>query len=146
MTVDDATTQLGAELEWVIDPPIEESCDPKDVTVLFDRLHKVCMKLLAFKRRESFLLSEVTGARSDDHIEFQPNVKGPAGQGMKAAPQATGGVSVDQLFRLFEHMSGQVEPSRGSRSAKKNLSPSNGTDPRRRVWSAGSRRSRRSPP
>ena len=126
MTVDDASTRLGAELEWVIDPPIEESRDPKDVTMLFDRLHKVCMKLLAFKRRESFLLSEVTGARSDDHIEFQPNVKGPGAQGMLAAPQATGGVSVDRLFRLFEHLSGQRTVGEFV-DAKNNLSTNNGT-------------------
>ncbi len=132
MTVDDARTPLGGELEWVIDPPIEASCDPKDVTVRFERLHRVCTKLLAFKRRESFLLSEVTGARSDDHIELQPNVKGPDGQAMKAAPQATGGVSVDRLFRLFEHMSSQATVET-IKTAQKNLSPGLGGEAARKM-------------
>lgn len=106
MSVDDASTPLGAELEWVVDPPIPESTDVKDVAELFARLHGVCKQLLAFQRRESFLLSEVTKDRNDDHVEIQPGAKGGTMRDMAANPQATGGVSIDHLFHLFQDLAG----------------------------------------
>lgn len=106
MSVDDASTPLGAELEWVVDPPIAESTDVKDVEGLFGRLYEVCKQLLAFQRRESFLLSEVTKDPGDDFVELQPGAKGGTMRDMAANPQATGGVSIDHLFHLFQDLAG----------------------------------------
>jgi hypothetical protein len=109
MTVDDASTPLGAELEWVIDPPIAESTDVQDVGELFARLLSACKALLNFKNRESFLLSEVTKQPADDSVEIQPGVKGHGPRDMEAAPQATGGVSFDRLYDFFKDLKGGKE-------------------------------------
>jgi hypothetical protein len=107
MTVDDATTPLGAELEWVVDPPVSDSASVKDMGKVMDHLLAAVKKFLKFKSRESFLLSEVTGDQADDQVEIQPAVKGGTMRDMDAAAQATGGVNMDQLLTLFSDVGGK---------------------------------------
>jgi hypothetical protein len=122
LTVDDASTPLGAELEWVVDPPVADSASLKDMGKVMDHLVSSAQKLLKFKMRESFLLSEVTKEPADDTIEFQPGVKGYDMRDMDAAAQVTGGVKLDQLFRLFQDIGARsADPSAAAKEARKEV-------------------------
>lgn len=111
LTVDDATTPLGAEVEWVIHPPIEESRPLTDAEGIARSLVTTVNQLVAYgANRESFLLSEVTHDNADATIEFQPGIKGNNMRSMAAQAQVTGGVSMDRLHRLFEDMGRQGQP------------------------------------
>ena len=104
MTADDASTPLGADLEWVIDPPLQEADGEDKVLGVVHGLVKTCMKLLGFKHRESFLLSEVTGSTDDSSVELHPGAKGEGLQNMEAMVQATGGVRIERLMDLFKDL------------------------------------------
>lgn len=106
MTVDDAGTALGAELEWVVDPPVQESADVGVLEDIMNRLYVTVTKLREYKDRDSFRLSQVTGSNADDQIEIQPNIKPDkaTNNGMLAPAQATGGVSLDRLHTLFQEL------------------------------------------
>ncbi|MFN2505308.1 MAG: DUF4157 domain-containing protein [Acidimicrobiales bacterium] len=114
MSVDDADTPLGAELEWVVDPPLS---DRKKLGKVLNDLKKHAEQLLKFKSRESFLLSEATKSKADSTIELQPSVKGKID--MEAAPQATGGVSIDYLHRLFGDLANKGQVAQKRQTGKK---------------------------
>jgi hypothetical protein len=105
LTVDDATTPLGAELEWVVHPPVQESNDVGVMAGIMDNLKGTVDELMAFSNRESFTLDEASGDDGDSHIEIQPGIKGNGFRNMGAPAQATGGVGIDQLLTMFTDMS-----------------------------------------
>lgn len=111
LTVDDASTPLGAEVEWVIHPPIEESRPLTDAEGIAQNLVATVGRLVAYgANRESFLLSDVTHDNADATIELQPGIKGNNMRSMAAQAQVTGGVSMDRLHQLFEDMGRQGQP------------------------------------
>lgn len=117
LTVDDATTPLGAELEWVVHPPVQESNDVAVLEGIMDNLKGTVDDLLVFKDRESFTLDEATHDNADAHVEIQPGIKGNGFRNMAAPAQATGGVGMDQLLTMFEDMSKAPNAQRTPESA-----------------------------
>ena len=117
LTVDDATTPLGAELEWVVHPPVQESNDVGVLEGIMDNLKGTVDDLLAFKDRESFTLNEVSHDNADAHIEIQPGIKGNGFRNMAAPAQATGGVGMDQLLTMFQDMGKTPHDQRTPQSA-----------------------------
>ncbi len=117
LTVDDATTPLGAELEWVVHPPVQESADVGVMAGIMDNLKGTVDDLLVFKNRESFTLDEATDDDEDAHIEIQPGIKGNGFRDMAAPAQATGGVGMDQLLTMFQDMSTPAVGQRTPESA-----------------------------
>jgi Domain of unknown function (DUF4157) len=105
MTTDAANTDLGSEIEWVVEPPIEESSGVAAVNGVMGRLKNTVAQLVAHQGRDKFTLDEVTGAPGDSGIELHPKIKGgSAGAGMKANPQITGGVRLDQMANMFAQL------------------------------------------
>jgi len=120
LTVDDAGTALGAEVEWVIDPPIPESADPSVLEDVMDRLKNTVEQLVNHGgNKDAFMLSEVTNDVADSTIELQPGIKGTDGRSMKAQAQVTGGVGMDQILTMFKDM-GKVDSERNKESTVSN--------------------------
>jgi Domain of unknown function (DUF4157) len=117
MTVDDASTPLGAELEWVVDPPVQESNNVSVLEGIMDRLKTEVDLMVAFKDRESFTLDEVSGDNGDSHIEVQPKIK--SANNMEGQAQATGGVGMDQLLTMFKDVGGVGQSSGPEATAAK---------------------------
>ncbi len=104
MTTDVADTALRCEIEWVVEPPIEESSGVAAVDGVMNRLRNTVAPLVARQGQDKFTLDEVTGAPGDSRIELYPKIKGSAGANMKANPQVTGGVRLDQMANMFAQL------------------------------------------
>ncbi len=105
MTADEASTELGAEIEWVVDPPIPETVTPQVVDQMMQNLENVVAPLVAAQGQNQFTLDQVTNDPRHATIEVQPNIKGnDNAQNMKSNPQVTGGIRLDQMETLFEQL------------------------------------------
>jgi hypothetical protein len=106
LSTDDASTVLGSEIEWVIDPPIPDNATDKEVTAIINRLMHYINALLALNNQDSFRLSAITGRISDDEVEIQPGAKSNAGRAMDVSPQTTGGIKFEHLFDMLKEVAG----------------------------------------
>lgn len=105
LTADEAGTDLGAELEWVVDPPIPETAGVAALAPILQALETAAGRMVAFQNRDAFMLDEATGDPRDATLEIHPKIKGAGpGQDMKANPQVTGGMRLDQMVTMFHEL------------------------------------------
>jgi len=102
-TADEATTKIGAELEWVVHPPIEESAGVGAVSTVMAAMKTAGDQLMQHEGRDSFTLDEATGSKKDDWVEVFPATEGGAA-GMAANPQVTAGVGLAHLLTLYREL------------------------------------------
>jgi hypothetical protein len=102
LSTDDAGTETGAEIEWVIDPPLPDDIKPEELDDVILTLMMRVAQLYAFKDRNSFFLSEATGDPAHSEIEIQPGIKSNGKRNMAAAAQITGGIKFNQLWEVFQ--------------------------------------------
>ena len=108
LSTDDATTQLGSEIEWVIDPPIPDNATPEELETIITKLSLYIGHLLTMKNQNSFRLSAITGNQAHDEIEIQPAIKGNQARDMNVSPQATGGIKFEHMFDMLKDVAGKT--------------------------------------
>ncbi|MFQ3647610.1 MAG: hypothetical protein SNJ54_04200 [Anaerolineae bacterium] len=105
LTADEAGTELGAEIEWVVDPPLPDSVPINQVDQLMQSLENLVAQFVALQNQDRFMLDSITGDPRDATIEVRPKIKSAANaQNMKANPQVTGGIRLDQMQTLFKQL------------------------------------------
>ncbi|XWX03203.1 hypothetical protein VZO05_11895 [Aggregatilineales bacterium SYSU G02658] len=105
LTADEAGTELGAEIEWVVDPPLPDSLPINQVDQLMQSLENLVAQFVALQNQDRFMLDSITGDPRDATIEVRPKIKSAANaQNMKANPQVTGGIRLDQMQTLFKQL------------------------------------------
>lgn len=105
LTADEAGTELGAEIEWVVDPPLPDSMPVNQVDQLMQSLENLVAQFVAMQNQDRFMLDSITGDPRDATIEVRPKIKSAANaQNMKANPQVTGGIRLDQMQTLFKQL------------------------------------------
>lgn len=102
LSTDDASTPLGSEIEWVIDPPIPDNATPEELETVITKLSLYIGHLLALQNQDSFRLSAITGNQAHDEVEIQPAAKSNAGRAMDVSPQATGGIKFEHMFDMLK--------------------------------------------
>ncbi len=102
LSTDDSSNAVGAEIEWVIDPPLPDDIKPAELDDVIMSLMMHVAQLYAFKDRDSFFLSEATGNPAHAEIEIQPGIKSNGARDMSAAAQITAGIKFNQLWDLFQ--------------------------------------------
>ncbi len=105
LTADEAGTELGAEIEWVVDPPLPDSMPINQVDQLMQSLENLVAQFVTMQNQDRFMLDSITGDPRDATIEVRPKIKSAANaQNMKANPQVTGGIRLDQMQTLFKQL------------------------------------------
>jgi hypothetical protein len=113
LTADDAGTELGAELEWVVDPPLPETMKAPDVFDLFHRLVSIASQMATYDSKDEVDLGQIMGDERMKDVKAYPKIKGAdAGKDMKANPQVTGGVRLDRIIDVFSEAITLNDPSK----------------------------------
>ncbi len=113
MTTDVANTSKECEIEWIV-APIEEAQGVQAVQQIMQRLQTTVASLVAFQGKEKFTLDKASHNPEDSDVELYPNIKGKEmGANMKANPQVTAGVRLDQMAKIFAHLG---EPNTADKS------------------------------
>lgn len=103
MTADDAGTRLGAEIEFVVDPPIPETQPGAVVDGIMTQMENIVGLMIPFQTQQRFMLNQATGSAQDATVEVYPTIKGQAqATNMPSNPQVTGGIRLDKMGELFQ--------------------------------------------
>ncbi len=101
LTADEANTNLGAEIEFVV-PHLLES-KRTDMLMALARLEELAEKLDRRRGEGRFSLDKATGNPNDNSVEVYPKIKAPGR--LRANPQLTGGIRMDKIPTLFAELS-----------------------------------------
>ncbi|MDX2161991.1 MAG: hypothetical protein SF162_11750 [bacterium] len=101
MTADESANAVGAELEWVVHPPIEESQPVATVTNIMTALENVANLMTPHADQQRVDLGAVTGDASLKGVEARPTLAGEGAATMDANPQVTGGIRLGRLMQLM---------------------------------------------
>lgn len=119
LTADETKGGVGAALEWVVDPPVQEGAGRAALDTIMTQLVAEASKLEALHATPAFTLDQATGDHNDAWVEILPTVVGlRAGKGMPANPQVTAGVRLAQMHTMFAELGA---PSGGDIAIKQAL-------------------------